>query len=75
MFSVYPVFALAKVARDVGLAQQSVDMAAFVEAFVEQEFELRRIARVHPPGDFALHLRQLDRQRVLLAARALELRV
>src|SRR4051812_41462404 len=32
-----------QVTRNLGIAQQAVDMAAFLEALVEQEFELRGI--------------------------------
>ena len=37
-------------------AQQCVDMAAFVEAFVREELQLGGVFHMHARGDFALEL-------------------
>jgi hypothetical protein len=44
-------------------------MAAFVEALVEQEFQLRRIFGVHPPGDLALQIGGVGAKRLEHALR------
>ena len=44
---------LAEVARDLGRAQQRVDLVAFGEGFVEAETQFRRIAKLNAASDLA----------------------
>src|SRR3954468_1129126 len=58
------IFICGQVLRHLGVAKQSIDMAAFLEAFVEQEFEPGGIFGVHPSCDLALQIGGIGSERL-----------
>src|SRR3546814_3325889 len=55
---------LTQIAGHARVSEKRIDMRAFVEAFIRQELELRRVFHLHPMRHFALEIGGVGPQRL-----------